>query len=196
MPAISYRGTIDAGLRLAQAALEGEAKAMGSPSAWSHRAPIVALAFAASGISVYLSLYECNVTQSVWDPIFGRRSSEAVLRSSVSRSLPVPDAVLGAAAYAAEAALALSSANGGRRRQRPLALLGVVINALAVTGVAQLLVQWLVVGRFCALCLSTAGISFLNAWLARHETAATLKLLRQRVEAGGEFQQLLHGQGE
>jgi uncharacterized membrane protein len=163
---------------------------MDSRSAWPHRTPIAALALLAGGISVYLSLYQCDVMKSVWDPLFGERSSEAVLTSAVSRSLPVPDAALGAVAYATEAALVLAGGSG-RRRPRLAALATLAVNALALGGVAQILVQALVVGRFCALCLSTAGISFLNAWLARAETGATLKEWWGRLRGSKAMERLL-----
>jgi uncharacterized membrane protein len=160
---------------------------MASPSAWPRRRSVAALALAGCGISIYLSLFECHVIGSIWDPIFGSRSSEAVLRSPVSRALPVPDAAAGAAAYAVEAALVLSGGTGRWRRQPWLALLcGLLIDLLALTGVAQVLVQWLVVRSMCALCLTVAAISFLNAWLVRKETAAALETLRARQRGGAE----------
>ncbi len=87
----------------------------------------------------------------------------------------------------APAALAL---RGGRRRGRArpwlVLLFGLVVDALALTGVAQIVVQRVIVGSFCTLCLSAAGISFLNAWLARHEVRAALAVQTRDLRAGRE----------
>ena len=63
----------------------GAIDSVASPSSWLHRLPVVGLALVGVGISTYLTLYQWHVTASVWDPLFGPASSEAVLTSFVSR---------------------------------------------------------------------------------------------------------------
>lgn len=145
------------------------------PSAWSHRRPVIALALVGCGIASYLSLYQWHVTSSVWDPLFGTRSSEAVLTSFVSRLAPVPDATLGAIAYLVEAALAaLGGPARWRTAPRLVLLFGLVLAGLALTSLALVLSQVLLVHALCTLCLGSAAISWLNAWLGRHEVMASL----------------------
>jgi uncharacterized membrane protein len=117
------------------------------------------LALFGCGIATYLTLYQWHVTTSVWDPVFGSASSEAVLTSPTSRLLPVPDAPLGAVAYLVEAGLAAT----WRRQPAGRWLLLVLIAGLAVVGVALVLVQLLVVHAWCMLCLCSAAIAWINA---------------------------------
>ena len=143
------------------------------------RRVVMALALVGCGIAAYLARFELGWSTSVWDPVFGSATSEAVLTSSLSRALPVPDAALGACAYAVEFALA---AIGGpeRWRERPWIVLvfGVVVAALAVAAVALVLSQVLIVHAFCSLCLGSALISFINTALAREEVFASVRVLQ------------------
>jgi uncharacterized membrane protein len=147
-----------------------------SPSAWSHRLAVLLLALLGAAIATYLTLYQWDRTSSVWDPIFGSASSEAVLTSPISALLPLPDATLGAAAYLGEAVLA---AVGSTRRwcERPRLVLvyGLVLAGLALTSVGLVLSQVLLVHAFCTLCLCSAAISWVNAWLGHREVLASLK---------------------
>ncbi len=166
-----------------------------SPSAWSRRLPVAVLAAAGCGIATYLTLYQWHVLGSAWDPVFGARSSEDVLMSSLSRSLPLPDATLGAIAYLVEAGVTcLGSAERYRAAPWAVLLFGAVVVALALTSLVLILIQALVVQRFCSLCLVSASISFLNAWLARDEVSATLRAV---LRVGPDRQLLgrvLHGE--
>lgn len=91
-----------------------------NPSAWPHRVPVLVLALVGCAISTYLTLYQWHAISSVWDPVFGAASSEAVLTSSVSRMLPLPDATLGALAYVVEAVVtALGGSDRRSRRSTP-----------------------------------------------------------------------------
>lgn len=157
--------------------------ARGDISGWHHRLPVFGLALIGCAIATYLTLYQWHVTSSVWDPIFGSHSSEAVLSSAVSRLLPVPDATLGAFAYLIEA---IAAAIGGRNRYRTLPAMvlvyGAVLVGLAATSVALVIMQILLVHAFCTLCLCSAAISWINAWLGRTEVLGAFC----RVRAGNE----------
>ena len=156
-----------------------------NPSAWSHRLPVVLLALVGCALASYLTLYQWHMTSSVWDPFFGSRSSEAVLTSAVSRLIPVPDATLGAMAYLVEVALGLL---GGADRWRTapglVLVFGAVLAGLALTSVALVLTQLLVVHSLCTLCLGSAAISWINAWLGRDEVLASLAAVRLRAADG------------
>lgn len=151
-----------------------------SPSAWPRRVAVIALALVGGGIATYLTLYQWRITASVWDPLFGPRSSETVLTSPISRALPLPDATLGALAYLAEACL---TALGGADRWRTIPWLVIVFGgalvALALTGLVLVLLQVFVVHALCMLCLCSAAISWINVALGRDEVGASLGVLRQ-----------------
>jgi uncharacterized membrane protein len=154
------------------------------PSAWSRRLPVAALALAGCAIATYLTLYQWRVTSSVWDPLFGPRSSEAVLTSAISRALPLPDATLGALAYLVEAALTLLGGPERWRRQPWLVVVfGVVVAALTLTSLVLVATQVMLVRALCTLCLCSAAVSLVNAWLARDEVAAALDALRRQARA-------------
>jgi hypothetical protein len=76
-----------------------------SPSSFTQRIPIVALAFVGLFISRYLAGYQMGHIEGLWDPFFGpgdapvANGSEAVVTSWVSKGFPIADAGLGAFAY-------------------------------------------------------------------------------------------------
>ncbi|WP_183408252.1 vitamin K epoxide reductase family protein [Nocardioides pocheonensis] len=123
------------------------------------RSIVVALALAGAVVAAYLVLVQTDVVAHAWDPVFGR-GSDRVLRSSVSRSLPFPDAALGLVAYLLEAALALTG-RGNRWQRRPVLPLLYDATALGLGAAAVLLVllQATVVGHWCLLCLCSAALS-------------------------------------
>jgi uncharacterized membrane protein len=151
-----------------------------SPSSWSHRLPVAVLALLGCAVATYLTLYQWHVTTSVWDPIFGPHSSEAVLTSSITRLLPLPDATLGALAYVVEAIVTLL---GGTERWRTspwlVIVYGLVLAGLALTSLALVLTQVLLVHALCTLCLCSAAISFINAWLGHDEVFAAINVLKR-----------------
>jgi NAD(P)-dependent dehydrogenase (short-subunit alcohol dehydrogenase family)/uncharacterized membrane protein len=164
------------------AAADGRAeRRSGDPSAWSVRLPTVGLALIGLLISGYLAAFQLGFVAEPWDPFFGSASSSQVLTSGLSRSFPVPDAALGAAAYAADAVLGLLGGSG-RWHRRPWLVLafGVVVAALAVTGILLTIAQATFIGAWCSLCLASAGLSLLIAYRSADEVAAAVERLRGR----------------
>lgn len=143
-----------------------------NPSRWSERGPIVGLSALGLAIATYLTLYQLDVIGSVWEPFFGTGSAR-ILRSDFSRSLPIPDASLGALAYLIDA---IGTAIGGRDRwrTRPYLVLGVglVIALAALAGLGLAAAQPLAFGTGCTLCLASTAISVALAWLAHREVRA------------------------
>ena len=77
-----------------------------SPSSWTCRGPLIAIAALDCLIAAYLALYQYGVISTVREPFFAD-GSNAVLNSWLSHILPVSDAALGAGVYAADAILGL-----------------------------------------------------------------------------------------
>ncbi len=151
--------------------------AAADPSRWRDRLLLAAIAAIGLAISVYLAAYQLGAIAAPWDPLFGPASSARVLHSFVSRVLPVPDAAVGAVAYAVELALDLA---GGRERWRTRPWLVVAFAAVAaglgLAGVGLTLVQAFVVRAGCTLCLcsAVASIAIAIAVLAGDELRAAL----------------------
>ena len=146
-----------------------------NPTTWSRRIALAALAFLGLCVAGYLTLFQLGVLSSVWDPFF--RSRE------VLGFVDFPDAALGVLAYATEIVLSFI---GGRERWRtmPWTVLafGVVILSGALVSVLLIIVQPLVVGAWCTLCLASAAISLaIFAWGADEPLAALRHLKRARA---------------
>lgn len=151
----------------------------GNPSRWRERAPVICLALVGFGIAVYLALYQMGVVADVWEPFFGDGSRE-VLHSKLSRSLPVPDAALGAFGYLLDV---VTGSLGGRRRWRthPLLVLvfGLLVCAFALVSLGLVFAQAFVVGQWCTLCLCSAALSLVIPFLAASEVRASWRLVRR-----------------
>ena len=164
-------------------------------SSWSHRLPVAALALVGCAISTYLTLYQWHITTSVWDPIFGTGSSEAVLTSFVSRYMPLPDATLGALAYLIEA---IATMAGGVQRSRSspwlVLVFGLVLVGLALTSLALVLIQVFLVHALCSLCLTSAAISFVTVSLGRDELVDTMRHVIAARSRGTSIWTALRGQ--
>nr|BFE59050.1 hypothetical protein GCM10020063_035760 [Dactylosporangium thailandense] len=170
-------------------------RAFDGPSAWPARIIVAVLALTGFAVSLRLAMFQYGVTGEVWEPWFGD-GSVRVLDSAFSRSLPVRDAALGAAAYLLEMVLELS---GGTRRwrRRPwlVLLLGLTAAAIALTAIGLILVQALVVGTFCTLCLLSAAISLTVPFLVAEEVTAAWRQIRRAHRYGLTWKVAVRGEG-
>lgn len=127
-----------------------------SPSDWLQRIPIIAMALVGFFIARYLAAYQLGHTDRVWDPFFGD-GTVRIITSDVSRAWPVADAGLGATAYMLEA---LSGAMGSRRRWRTMpwmvAMFGLLVVPLGAISIIFIIIQPIVIGTWCTLCLVQA----------------------------------------
>ncbi len=148
-----------------------------NPSSWPQRLPIAFLGFVCWMISRYLCAYQMGFIDSVWDPFF---ASERVLDSDISKSFPVSDAGLGAFAYTLEF---FSVCQGGKARWRtsPLGVLifGILAIPLGIVSTILIILQPLVVGSWCTLCLLSAICMILPIPLVADEVIATLQYLKK-----------------
>lgn len=155
-----------------------------NPSTWSQRWPLILISFIGFQIASYLGLFQLGMIDSVWDPFFGS-GSEKVLTSEVSRALPIPDAVLGAFSYLLDAVTGII---GGTRRWKTkpwiVVLFGIATGPLGLISVLLIILQPIVVGAWCTLCIVTAIISIVMISPAMDELLASLQYL-QRVKREG-----------
>ncbi|QEG38453.1 Vitamin K epoxide reductase family protein [Roseimaritima ulvae] len=153
-----------------------------NPSAWDQRLPICLVAFVAAIISTHLSMYQWGLIDSTWDPVFGE-SSNRVLKSdtalSMYRILGIHDAALGVIAYLGDAVLGLAGSTR-RWQYRPwlVILFGIDVIPLGIVSVVLVVLQALVVGSWCFLCLLTAAMSLILVYWAWDEVRASLMYLK------------------
>jgi uncharacterized membrane protein len=154
-----------------------------NPSSWRQRIPICVLAGVAFVISAWMALYQWRLVDGVWDPVFGEQTLR-VLDSDVSHSMQrwfgIPDAALGAIAYLGDVIFGLAGCTR-RWQYRPWLVILFGLDVIPLGGVSAILVimQATVVGHWCFLCLTTAGISLLLIWLAYDEVWSSLLYLRR-----------------
>jgi hypothetical protein len=155
-----------------------------NPSAWSQRAPIIALAFVSFLIARYMAAFQLGHVDAVWDPFFGD-GSERVLHSDVSRAWPVSDAGLGAMTYLVEVLMGFM---GDQRRWRTMpwmvAAFGIVVVPLGVVSIVLVIMQPVVVGAWCTPCLITAAFMLAMIPLALDEIVAMIQFVRRQQRAG------------
>jgi len=155
-----------------------------SPSTWMQRIPIIALAFVGFYIARYLTAYQLGHTEAAWDPFFGD-GTERVITSDVSKAWPVPDAGLGALTYALEI---LTGIAGGRARWRTMpwlvVLFGVMIVPLGAVSIFFIIIQPIVIGTWCTLCLVAAAAMLLQIPYSLDEVIASGQFLIERKRRG------------
>jgi len=150
-----------------------------NPSAYSKRAVVMAFALAGLAIAARLAAYQLRILPLPPEPLFGD-GARRVLNSALSRALPVPDAALGAAAYAVEAALVVM---GGRARYASaphvVGAYAAVAVLMGLTSAGLIVYQFLVVHAACTLCLASALVSLLLVAPALPEAKAALTVGRR-----------------
>jgi nucleoside-diphosphate-sugar epimerase/uncharacterized membrane protein len=155
-----------------------------SPSTWIQRIPIIALAFVGLYISRYLTAYQLGHTDSAWDPFFGD-GTERVITSEVSKAWPVPDAGVGAVTYMLEI---LTGIVGGRARWRTMpwlvVLFGLMIVPLGAVSIFFIIIQPIVIGTWCTLCLVAAAAMLIQIPYSLDELVASGQFLLDRYRKG------------
>lgn len=161
-----------------------------SPSSWAQRIPIIVLAFVGLHVSRYLAAYQLGHIDGVWDPFFSggpglKNGTEEIITSDVSRAWPVPDAGLGAITYALEIVTGLM---GSARRWRTMPwlvfLFGLMIVPLGVISLVFIIIQPIVIGTWCTLCLIAAAAMLIQVPYSLDELVATGQFLKRRQRAG------------
>ena len=141
---------------------------------------LVVLALLGLVDSIYLAAFQLGAIAAPWEPFFGNGSRE-VLTSSLSRSLPVPDALMGAGLYLADAILGTWLLQGSRDLPGLAIVLAVISSAGAAIGVFLVAYQILAVHALCTLCLGSALVS----WLLAAGAIAEARARRRRASDPG-----------
>lgn len=140
---------------------------------------MIALAFVGLFISRYLAGYQLGHTGGAWDPFFAG-GTVRVLDSDVSKAWPISDAGLGAATYMIEA---LSGFMGDRVRWRTMPWMVLMffflVVPLGVTSIVLVMLQPVMVGTWCTLCLITAAAMLIMIPLALDEVIAMGQFMMQ-----------------
>ncbi|MEX2496739.1 MAG: NAD-dependent epimerase/dehydratase family protein [Woeseia sp.] len=132
-----------------------------SPSTYLQRVPIIALGIVGVVLARILAAYQLGHVNWVWEPFFPgdgtRNGSEYIITSEVSKAWPVADGGLGAITYMFEVLMGIM---GGRSRWRTMpwmvVLFGIAVVPLGVISIYFIIIQPIVIGTYCTLCLITA----------------------------------------
>ncbi|MFP4327617.1 MAG: NAD-dependent epimerase/dehydratase family protein [Paracoccaceae bacterium] len=161
-----------------------------SPSDWFQRLPVIFLAVIGLLISRYLAGYQLGTLEGVWEPFFagtepGRNGTEEIVTSQVSEAWPVPDAGLGGLVYALEIVIgAIGSAARWRTMPWLTVAFGILIVPLGAVSIFFIVIQPIVIGTYCTLCLIAAAAMLVQIPYSVDELVATWQFLRRRHRAG------------
>ncbi|MBA3912222.1 MAG: DNA polymerase III subunit epsilon, partial [Rhodobacter sp.] len=150
------------------------------PSTWAQRLPIALLGLVGLLISRVLTAYQLGHIDAVFEPFFGgdpvnlKNGTEEIISSSVSKAWPIPDAGLGAISYTLEILMAVM---GGRDRWRTMpwmvTFFGILVIPLGVVSIYFIIIQPIVIGTWCTLCLFAALAMLIMIPFALDEVIAT-----------------------
>jgi uncharacterized membrane protein len=136
-----------------------------SPSSWLQRAPIAVLALIGFFIARALGAYQLGHTDTVWEPFFAgsgamkgvMNGTETIVTSDVSKAWPIADGALGAIVYMLELVMTWM---GGKDRWRTMPwmvlALAILILPLGIVSIYFIIIQPIVIGTWCTLCLIAA----------------------------------------
>lgn len=158
-----------------------------NPSKWSRRQPLIILACIGFLFALYLGLYQLNAFNQVWEPFFGNGTNE-VINSSVSRSLPIPDGLIGAFGYLLDILLG-SIGNENRWQTKPWIVIfySLVIFMMGLVSVLLIMLQPVLLHAWCTLCLASAAISITLISPVAEELLATLQFLKRKKRNEGKI---------
>jgi uncharacterized membrane protein len=150
-----------------------------NPSAWGPRSVTVFLALICWFLARYLAAYQLGYIQEVKDPFFGNGSME-VISSSIAKQFPVSDAGLGAFGYSMEFFLGMI---GGCRRWKTMPWLSIFFGAMVVPAgmisILLIILQPVLVGAFCGICLMIALCMLMMIVLTLPEVVAAVQLIKR-----------------
>jgi len=133
------------------------------PSTAAQRFPIVAMGMVGLLTALHLTAYQLGFIERVWEPFFAgsaadpRNGTEEIITSWVSDMWPIPDAGLGAVSYLIEILMAVMMTRD-RWRTMPwmVTFFGILVVPLGVTSIYFIIIQPILLGTWCTLCLIAA----------------------------------------
>jgi len=154
------------------------------PSTYLQRLPIIALGAVGFFIARTLAAYQMGHIGHVIDPFFGGtgglNGTETIITSNVSKAWPIPDGGLGAVTYMFEI---LMGAMGDRRRWRTMpwmvTMFIFIVAPLGIVSIYFIIIQPIVIGTYCALCLLAALANVIMIPYSLDELVATGQYLVQ-----------------
>jgi uncharacterized membrane protein len=148
-----------------------------NPSAWPPRICTVFLAMVCWFLARYLSAFQLGYIDHIWDPFFGGETVK-VLTSDVARFFPVSDAGLGAFGYSLEFLLGWLG-NSKRWRTMPwmVVAFGLMVVPAGIVSITLIVLQPVIVGAWCGLCLVIAGCMLTMIVLTIPEVVAVFQFL-------------------
>lgn len=163
-----------------------------SPSTYLQRLPIIALGAFGFLLARILTAYQLGHIDAVWEPFFSGtppfNGTETIITSDVSKAWPIADAGLGGVAYAFEV---LMGVMGDRRRWRTMpwmvAMFGIAVVPLGVVSIYFIVIQPIVIGTWCTLCLITAAAMLVMIPYSLDELVAMGQFLVQSYRRGEPF---------
>ena len=134
-----------------------------TPSSWLQRLPIGVFALLGFFIARILGAYQLGHIDTVWEPFFAGSGSmngtETIITSDASKAWPIADGALGGIVYMAELVMIWM---GGKTRWRtmPWMILALAITMLplGLVSIYFIIIQPIVIGTWCTLCL-IAGLA-------------------------------------
>lgn len=169
-----------------------------NPSTWTQRIPIIVLALAGVYIARYLTAYQLEQIDNIWEPFFTgsatdpQNGTEEIITSSVSKAWPVPDAAVGGYTYLLEI---LTGIVGSRRRWRTMPwlviLFGLMIAPLGITSILFIIIQPIVIGTWSTIALIGAAAVLIQIPYSLDELLASLQFVRRRAQAGKSWLRVL-----
>jgi nucleoside-diphosphate-sugar epimerase len=163
-----------------------------SPSSWLQRLPIIALGFFGFLIARYLAAYQLGQIASIWEPFFSggnsKNGTEFIITSDVSRAWPIADAGLGATSYLIEALMG-TMGSAARWRMMPWMVTFFFILVVPLGGVSIffIIIQPIVIGTYCTLCLIAALAMLIMIPLTLDEVVAMGQYMMRSVRQGRPF---------
>ena len=164
-----------------------------NPSAWSKRIVLLIMALAGFLIALYLGWYQLHIFATVWEPFFGN-GTNAVVKSAFSRSLPIPDGLIGAFGYLCDIVL-VSIGGITRWKTKPwiVILYSIIVVMMGLASILLIILQPALLHAWCTLCLISAALSLGMVIPVMDELRASIKYIRTEKSNGKTFWEAIKG---
>lgn len=170
-----------------------------SPSSWLQRLPLVVLGLVGFLIARYQAGFQMGHFNQIWEPFFtgadGRNGTAYIITSDVSKAWPIADAGLGASSYLIETLMAcMGTAKRWRTMPWMVTFFFILVVPLSGVSIGFIMIQPVMLGTYCTLCLVAAFAMLLMIPLTLDEVWAMAQYMKRSLRAGRPFlKTFLHG---